>query len=270
MIFQPAQIPNNDKQRIEAVLRTGVMDIKSTELYDIYCFIAKELTSCPVSWTGLIDADRQFMLARDGFPDEVPFEMPREQTLCQFALENRKPLIINNMKKDIRFKHHPAVTEIGVMFYAAFPVITSDGYTLGTLCVSDIKPRRLSQHIIKLLINLASKLAYQLEVQVAQRKNTAETFIIILEKLNARFPELSIIDGILLLKFLINDIVNNEEKLKIVKLGLADTNGKNIELNKLGRELQDELNLNVGTLKRLKNVISDETELMNLLDELKG
>ena len=156
------------------------------------------------------------------------------------------------------------------MFYAAFPVITSDGYTLGTLCVSDIKPRRLSQHIIKLLINLASKLAYQLEVQVAQRKNTAETFIIILEKLNLRFPELSIIDGILLLKFLINDIINNEEKLKIVKLGLADINGKNIELNKLGRELQDELNLNVGTLKRMKNVISDETELMNLLDELKG
>lgn len=59
MIFQPAQIPNNDKQRTEAVLRTGVLDIKATELYDVYCFIAKEITGCPVSWTGLIDADRQ-------------------------------------------------------------------------------------------------------------------------------------------------------------------------------------------------------------------
>ena len=38
MIFQPAQIPNNDKQRTEAVLRTGVLDIKATELYDVYCF----------------------------------------------------------------------------------------------------------------------------------------------------------------------------------------------------------------------------------------
>ena len=50
---------------------------------------------------------------------------------------------------------------------------------------------------------------------------------------------------------------------------LKAPSAKNL-LNKLGRELQDELNLNVGTLKRLKNVISDETELMNLLDELKG
>ena len=53
------------------------MKIK-TELYDIYCFLAKEITGCPVSWTGVIDNEKQFVLARDGFPDEVPMEMPRE------------------------------------------------------------------------------------------------------------------------------------------------------------------------------------------------
>ena len=269
MIFQPAQIPNNDKQRIEAVLRTGVLDIKATELYDVYCFIAKEITGCPVSWTGLIDADRQFMLARDGFPDEVPFEMPRKQTLCQFALENRKPLIVNNMKKDKRFMYHPAVTEIGVLFYAAFPVITSDGYTLGTLCVSDNKVRRLSKHIIKLLTNLASKLAYQLEVQVAQRQNTAESVITVLEKLIIKFPDLSVSDGVSLLKFMINNIITIEEKEKILKIGIADSIDGNIILNKSGRILQEELNLNIGTLKRMKNVMSDENELMNLFQKIK-
>ena len=115
--------------------------------------------------------------------------------------------------------YHPAVTEIGVLFYAAFPVITSDGYTLGTLCVSDNKVRRLSKHIIKLLTNLASKLAYQLEVQVAQRQNTAESVITVLEKLIFKFPDLSVSDGVSLLKFMINNIITIEEKEKILKIG---------------------------------------------------
>ena len=163
MNFKPANIPVNDAQRVKAVKRTGVLDESKTELYDIYCFLAKEITGCPVSWTGVIDNEKQVVLARDGFPDEVPMEMPREQTLCQFAIEKTEPLIINDMTIDYRFKNHPAVIEFGVKFYAAFPVTTSDGYTLGTLCVSDKRVRRLSKNKIFLLKGLASKLSYQLE-----------------------------------------------------------------------------------------------------------
>ena len=94
MNFKPANIPSNDDQRVKAVQRTGVLDTNSTELYEIYCFLAKEITGCPVSWTGVIDSERQFMLARDGFPEDVPMEMPRNQTLCQFALEKTKPLTL--------------------------------------------------------------------------------------------------------------------------------------------------------------------------------
>ena len=136
------------------------LDIDSNngiELYEIYCFLAKEITGCPVSWTGVIDNEKQFVLARDGFPDEVPMEMPREQTLCQFAIEKTEPLIINDMTIDYRFKNHPAVVDFGVKFYAAFPVTTSDGYTLGTLCVSDNRVRRLTKNKIKLLKGLSDK-----------------------------------------------------------------------------------------------------------------
>jgi hypothetical protein len=178
--------------------------------------------------------------------------MPRKDTLCQFALENRKPLIVNNMKKDKRFMNHPAMTDIGVLFYAAFPVITSDGYILGTLCVSDSKVRRLSKHTIKLLTNLTSKLAYQLEVQVVQRQSTAESVINVLEKLIFKVPDLSVLDGVSLLKFMINNVITIEEKEKILKIGIADSLEGNIILNKSGRILQEELNLNIGTLKRIK------------------
>jgi hypothetical protein len=270
MTFKPANIPTNDSKRVQAVVRTGVLDTNSTELYDVYCLLAKEITGCPVSWTGVIDADRQFVLARDGFPDEVPIEMPRKQTLCQFALEKTNPLIINDMTKDKRFMLHPAVTEIGVKFYAAFPIITSDGYILGTLCVSDNRVRKLSKHKIDLLISLAQKLAYQLEVQVAQRKSTAETTINIMHKLMSNFAGISLHNAISILKFLINDVITSEEKKLIIKLGIGESNEGDIYISKYGIKLQEQLNMNIGTLKRIKNLSEDEDELMDMLSKIEG
>jgi hypothetical protein len=253
---------------VKAVLRTGVLDTSSTELYEIYCFLAKEITGCPVSWTGVIDSERQFMLARDGFPDDVPMEMPRNQTLCQFALEKTKPLLINDMTKDKRFMFHPAVKDFGVKFYAAFPIVTSDGYILGTLCVSDNRVRRISTHKINLLTELAAKLAYQLEVQVNQRKSTAESSIEIMSKLKLNFSEISLENAIVILKFFINDVISSEEKQKMLDLGVAIKNKNNIEVSKFGRKVLDELNLNIGTLKRIKNLSNNDNELMNLLRQI--
>ena len=268
MNFKPANIPDNDDKRVKAVLRTGVLDTSSTELYEIYCFLAKEITGCPVSWTGVIDSERQFMLARDGFPDDVPMEMPRNQTLCQFALEKTKPLLINDMTKDKRFMFHPAVKDFGVKFYAAFPIVTSDGYILGTLCVSDNRVRKISTHKINLLTELAAKLAYQLEVQVNQRKSTAESSIEIMSKLKLNFSEISLENAIVILKFFINDVISSEEKQKMLDLGVAIKNKNNIEVSKFGRKVLDELNLNIGTLKRIKNLSNNDNELMNLLRQI--
>ena len=105
--------------------------------------------------------------------------------------------------------------------YAAFPIVTSDGYTLGTLCVSDNKVRKLTKHKISLLMGLATKLAYQLEVQVSQRKGTAESTIHILNKLLLKYPNLKVLEAISVLKFIIKDFISLEEQKLIVKLGLG-------------------------------------------------
>ena len=270
MNFKPANIPVNDAQRVKAVKRTGVLDESKTELYDIYCFLAKEITGCPASWTGVIDDNKQSVLARDGFPDDIPMEMPREQTLCQFAIENTEPLIINNMTIDHRFRYHRAVVDFGVKFYAAFPVTTTDGYILGTLCVSDKRVRRLSKNKIFLLKGLASKLSYQLEVQVAQRKGTAESVINVLSKLIENLNNLQIEQAISILKFMINQQISKEDEELLIKFGIVKRIQGNLELSSKGKNLKSELNLNIGTLKRIKNLSSDDEQLMNMLDQIKG
>ena len=47
--YIPAPIAKNENQRLEAVKRTGAMYLDQDELYDVYCYLAKEITGCPVS-----------------------------------------------------------------------------------------------------------------------------------------------------------------------------------------------------------------------------
>ena len=150
MNFKPAPIIENETERLKAVDRTGAMYLAQDDLYEIYCFLAKEITGCTVSWTGLIDDKNQYCLANDGLPKEVGKVLPRQQTFCQYALSKTEPLIVEDMQKDERFKIHPFVKGGLIKFYAGFPIVTGDGYSLGTLCVSDNKIKKLSQKQKKL------------------------------------------------------------------------------------------------------------------------
>ena len=106
-------------------------------------------------------------------------------------------------------------------------------------------------------MGLATKLAYQLEVQVTQRKSTAESTINILEKLLKKYSDLRTLEAISILKFMINQIISSEEKDLIINLGLGVRKNNDIDLSKEGKALKSDLNLNIGTLKRIKNYFYD-------------
>ena len=210
--YLPAPIGKNENHRLEAVKRTGAMYLDQDELYEVYCYLAKEITGCPVSWTGLIDSENQYCLASDGFPEDTSKKIPRKQTFCQYALDKTEPLIIQNMKTDLTFKNHPLVKEGIVKFYAAFPIVTSDGYTLGTLCVSGDKDVELTENQIKLLKSLSRKMAYQLEIQENFRNKSAENLIQIINKISQYVENLDINNLKSILKFFSDQTIDDLEK----------------------------------------------------------
>ncbi len=269
MNFKPAPILKNETQRLIAVERTAAMYKEADSLYEIYCHLAREISNCPVSWAGLIDEENQYCIASDGMPAEVDKKISRQETFCQYAINNQVPLIVSNMSKDFRFKFHPAVKNNFVKFYAAFPIITKDGYVLGTLCVSDNRVRVLSKYKIKLLKDLAQKIAYQLEIQENFRNKNAETIIEVLEKISNRIENISINNVKIILKYFSNQIINENEKLFLINNNLCSSKNKELKITPFGNELKNELSLNIGILKRMKNLINDGTALDDLFNELK-
>ena len=266
--YIPASIASNEYQRLEAVRRTGAMYLDQEELYDVYCYLAKEITGCPVSWTGLIDSENQYCLASNGFPQDTSKKIPRKQTFCQYALDRTEPLIIQNMKNDLTFKNHPLVKEGVVNFYAAFPIVTSDGYTLGTLCVSSDKLVKLNKNKIKLLKSLSRKMAYQLEIQENFRNKSAENLIQIIDRISHYIKNLNITELKTILKYFSDQTIDNIEKTYLLKIKVIKQSSKGFEITDFGNKLKSELSLEKGILKRVKNLSNNENDLDNLFNEI--
>lgn len=266
--FSPAAIPSNEVRRLEAVRKTGVMDVANEELFLIYTELAKEISNMPVSYTGLIDEERQYMLCHVGLSKDRPDSAPREKTFCQFALNSTDPILVEDCSKDERFKNHPVVTgDPYVKFYGGFPLVTQGGLILGTLCVVDTElGKKLDNNQITLIQKLAARLAHQLETQGDQREITASRTIDMLKVIVKNYPDMTIKDTINFLTIIEGRPIDKEGKQKLIKCDLLDASGV---MTRRGREFQSELDLDQGIFKRI-SISKDQAEanLDSMLSEL--
>ena len=266
--FSPAPVPGNESRRLEAVRKTGVMDVANEELFLIYTELAKEISNMPVSYTGLIDEERQYMLCNVGLSKDRPNSAPRERTFCQFALNSTDPIIIEDCSKDERLKNHPAVTgDPFVRFYGGFPLVTQAGLILGTLCVVDYElGKKLDENQTKLIQKLAARLAHQLETQGDQREITASRAIDMLQVVVKHNPNFTIKDTINFLSVIEGRPIDETAKRTLIEKELLDEEGA---MTKKARGFQSDLDLDQGIFKRIS--ISKEeaqTNLDNMLSEL--
>src|SRR3972149_1302953 len=70
---------------------------------------------------------------------------PRVASFAEETIRHRGITIVNDATTDERFAGHGLVTaQPLVRFYAGVPLVSTDGFPLGTLCVMDLRPRSLS------------------------------------------------------------------------------------------------------------------------------
>jgi PAS domain S-box-containing protein len=160
----PAAIAANEEGRLAALAACGILDTPAEEGFDDLALLAAEICDTPMALVSLIDRDRQWFKARVGIDVD---ETPRELSFCAHAILHPDELmVVENATKDARFADHPSVVDgPAIRFYAGAPLVTSDGFALGALCVIDSEPRTLDDRQSRSLEALARQAVAQIELR---------------------------------------------------------------------------------------------------------
>jgi len=160
------QIPQNEKERLNALLSYQILDSAPERDFDDIVKLASEICHTPISMITLIDKDRAWFKAKIGIDSEFT-EISRELSFCSHAINNPEDsFIITNAIEDERFSDHPHVEkDLKVRSYVGVPLVDPEGFALGSLCVVDIEPRNLDEFQILALEKLANQVIKLLELR---------------------------------------------------------------------------------------------------------
>lgn len=153
----------NEKQRLKVLWQYDLLDTVPEEVFDDLTELAARICEAPIAMITLVDEKRQWFKSKMGVSVN---ETSRDISFCSRAIEQSELFIIPDAAMDERFAQNPLVTsDPKIRFYAGAPLITPDGYALGTLCVIDKVPRELRPEQKQALRVLARHIMTQLELR---------------------------------------------------------------------------------------------------------
>lgn len=185
--MQTPPIPDNEAQRLARLHGLGILDTLPQKAFDDISALAQMICGTPVALITLIDQDRQWFKSRIGVEER---QTPREVAFCSHAiLDPDQVMVVEDLSQDPRFSNNPlVVNEPDARFYAGAPIVTHDGFALGTVCVVDVKARTLNADQLDALRRLASLVISLLEhesVRVEEVARNSEAWRLQHEELTA-------------------------------------------------------------------------------------
>ncbi|SMF17989.1 ATP-binding protein [Pseudobacteriovorax antillogorgiicola] len=136
-----APIGPNEAERQARLNTLDVLDSDAEAAYDEITKLASIICESPISLVAFLDGDRNWFKSKHGV-DLI--EAPREESFCGHAIQQDDLFEIQDASLDERFHDNPIVVSApNIRFYAGYP-LPIDGENIGTLCVFDVQPKKLS------------------------------------------------------------------------------------------------------------------------------
>lgn len=153
----------DEEARLDALYQLHLLDTPSSARFDRITRMASQIFNLPISAVSLTDRDRQWFKSRVGVEHS---SIPREKAPCAQVAETKDALVIPDLLADAYYAES-TLAGTGVRFYAGVPLVTRDGFGLGSLCVLGTEPRTASQPEMTGLRDLADMVMSQIEMQHA-------------------------------------------------------------------------------------------------------
>jgi predicted signal transduction protein with EAL and GGDEF domain len=163
-LYTAALQPADEPQRLAELRAFSILDTEADEDYDRLVQLATVLCGAPLGALTLVDSQRQWYKSRVGLPVS---EVAREKSFCAHAiLESDRLLEIPDVARLGWADPQPWGPQGPTLgFYAGVPLRTREGSAIGTLCVMDQVPRRLTESQRDALVKIAKAVASLLNLR---------------------------------------------------------------------------------------------------------
>ena len=262
--------PANEDLRAQTVVKTGLIDAPNPDLFQIYCDLAKDITGFETATFSLYDGEMQCSIAGAGREDFTPGSKTErgELNVCSYVLLDTEPLLMEDMLKDPTWKDHPNLAGMDAgPGYAGFPVINTENFALGTLCMMNFSgPKGLNDEQISQVKKITSSIAHMLDLQLKQKELTSQRMLEALSHFQKADSRLGLDDFKIYVSICSELGVSSTDAEGIIRVGLAELDDAGqVQMTEAGRKLQFDMNLQQKAMKRIK---MDGSEADALLDEL--
>ncbi len=161
--YTPAAIPDNEAWRLQSLRDLNVLDTAPEAEFDALVKVASMVCGVPISLISLVDADRQWFKADVGLGAT---QTPRDVAFCAHAILDDQIFEVEDALRDARFSGGPLVQNApDIRFYAGTPITLANGARVGTLCVIDREPKKLTAMQREILQNLGVAASQALEAR---------------------------------------------------------------------------------------------------------
>jgi PAS domain-containing protein len=161
-----APLPANESERLLRLKSYNILDTAPEDDFDNLVRLAAQICRAPIALITLLDSGRQWFKAGIGLGAT---QTTRDLAFCSHAIVQSDVFIVPDAMADPRFSSNPLVTaDPHIRFYAGAPLLTDDGYALGTLCVIDHVPRDMSAEQTEALRMLSREVVTQLDIRKAK------------------------------------------------------------------------------------------------------
>lgn len=231
-------IPVNDIQRLQALKRYRIMDSPSEDSFDHIAKLCTQIFNVPISLVSLVDAEKVFFKANVGMGNAK--EANRGKSLCALAVLNEEVTVFEDALKEPCLLANPNVIgDFGLRFYAGAPLITHDGFLIGTLCIIDKKTRTFTKEEETILAGMAKAVMDHIELRIAALDEIHEH------------------------KLVSEQVLEQQEELKAINEELITTNEEMLMAKEYLGNLNDEL---VISDSRFKSLIKDSPVAIAILN----
>jgi diguanylate cyclase (GGDEF)-like protein/PAS domain S-box-containing protein len=154
-VFVPAPLPPDESERLAALGAYCIMDSQDEPQFDHLTQLGAYAFGAPICLITFIAEHKQFFKSAYGAPFR---EALRQDSFCAFTLLQDEPLVVLNTVQDARFASNPHVQSPNpLLFYAGAPLVSREGFKVGTFCIFDWAPREsFSEKDCEALVRFAS------------------------------------------------------------------------------------------------------------------